>query len=135
MLSITSKRSFVIVVPTRQDDIAKLQGHSHSLLAETVSYELQGILKSTEVCANIVIYLPQILYFVFLIAIVSFLKMVLVDHFLVYLFQLYILYFVFVDDVSGFGPEVGQTASQRRHPVGDSRSRFESLQQTIARGC
>ena len=45
---------YVLIIMTTlavhfQDDIAKMQGHSHSLLAETISYELQGILKSTEV--------------------------------------------------------------------------------------
>ena len=41
---------FPIIMSTSQDDIAKLQGHSHSLMADTVSYELSSILTSTEVC-------------------------------------------------------------------------------------
>ena len=42
---------FPIIMPTSQEDIKKLQGHSHSLMADTVSYELRSILTSTEVCA------------------------------------------------------------------------------------
>ena len=39
-----------MVICAIQEDIEKLQGHSHSLMAETVSYELKNILESTEVC-------------------------------------------------------------------------------------
>ena len=43
--------SISTIISAFQGDIAQLQGHSHSLMAETVSYELQNILASTEVCA------------------------------------------------------------------------------------